>query len=162
MSAKIEVYEKLNSLGIKYKIVDHDPVFTIEEMDEKGISSHGYLCKNLFLRDDNGKRHFLVVCHKDKAVDLKDIRTQIGSSRLSFASAERLKKYLNLEHGQVTPLGVINDTEHKVEVVFEKDMIGKENVGVHPNDNTATIWLSFDDILKVVKLNGNVVKYIEL
>lgn len=162
MSAKEKVYEMLDSLGIKYEITDHDPVFTIEEMDEKGISKHGYLCKNLFLRDDNGKRHFLVVLYKDKVVDLKDIRTKIGSSRLSFASAERLKKHLDLEHGQVTPLGVINDVEHKVEVVFDKDLIGKEKVGVHPNDNTATIWLSFSDIEKVVEKNGNAIKYIEI
>ncbi len=162
MDAKKEVYNKLDSLGIKYCITEHEPMFTIEQMDKEGISNYGYLCKNLFLRDDNGKRHFLVVFYKDKVADLKDIRAQIGSSRLGFASEERLKKYLGLGHGQVTPLGVLNDTEHKVEVVFDKDLIGKENVGVHPNDNTATIWLSFDDIKRVIELNGNSIKFIEI
>lgn len=162
MGAKEDTYKFLDGLNIKYRITNHEVVHTIEEMVDKGIEKEGYLCKNLFLRNDNGKKHYLVVCHMSKNIDLKDIRVKIGSSRLSFASEERLKKYLNLEYGQVTPLGVINDKNHEVEVVFDKDLIGKKDVGVHPNDNTATIWLNFEDIRKIVENNGNTIKFIEL
>ncbi|MTK11080.1 MAG: prolyl-tRNA synthetase associated domain-containing protein, partial [Clostridiaceae bacterium] len=71
-------------------------------------------------------------------------------------------KYLKLEKGEVTPLGVINDEEGSVEVVFDNDLIGKTKLGVHPNDNTATVWISFEDLKKVVDNNGNKIKYLKI
>lgn len=162
MSAQEKVFEKLNELNIKYEVVNHPAVFTIEEMDDLKITEQGDVCKNLFLRDEKGKRHFLVVLDKDKKADLKDIQKQLGSTRLSFASAERLDKYLKLQKGEVTPLGVINDEEGSVEVVFDNDLIGKTKLGVHPNDNTATVWISFEDLKKVIDHNGNKIKYLNI
>ncbi|WML34221.1 prolyl-tRNA synthetase associated domain-containing protein [Clostridium sp. OS1-26] len=162
MSAQEKVFEKLNELNIKYEVVNHPAVFTIEEMDALSITEQGDVCKNLFLRDEKGKRHFLVVLDKDKKADLKDIQKQLGSTRLSFASAERLDKYLKLQKGEVTPLGVINDEEGSVEVVFDNDLVGKTKLGVHPNDNTATVWISFEDLKKVVDQNGNKIKYLTI
>lgn len=162
MSAQEKVFEKLNELNIKYEVMNHPAVFTIEEMDALNITEQGDVCKNLFLRDEKGKRHFLVVLDKDKKADLKDIQKQLGSTRLSFASAERLDKYLKLQKGEVTPLGVINDEEGSVEVVFDNDLIGKTKLGVHPNDNTATVWISFEDLKKVVDHNGNKIKYLNI
>ncbi|MBI6871285.1 prolyl-tRNA synthetase associated domain-containing protein [Clostridium aciditolerans] len=162
MSAQEKVFEKLNELNIKYEVMNHPAVFTIEEMDALNITEQGDVCKNLFLRDEKGKRHFLVVLDKDKKADLKDIQKQLGSTRLSFASAERLDKYLKLQKGEVTPLGVINDEEGSVEVVFDNDLIGKTKLGVHPNDNTATVWISFEDLKKVIDHNGNKIKYLNI
>lgn len=162
MSAQEKVFEKLKELNIKYEVMDHPAVFTIEEMDALNITEQGDVCKNLFLRDEKGKRHFLVVLDKDKKADLKDIQKQLGSTRLSFASAERLDKYLKLQKGEVTPLGVINDEEGSVEVVFDNDLIGKTKLGVHPNDNTATVWISFEDLKKVIDHNGNKIKYLNI
>jgi len=162
MSARDEVFEKLKELNIEYEITEHPAVYTIEEMDNLGITAQGDVCKNLFLRDEKGKRHFLVVLGKDKRADLKNIQKQLGTTRLSFASAERLAKHLKLTQGEVTPLGVINDKDHAVEVVFDKDLQGKKRIGVHPNDNTATIWLTFEDIKKVVEDNGNKYKYLTI
>jgi Ala-tRNA(Pro) deacylase len=162
MSAQEKVFEKLNELNVKYEVMNHPAVFTIEEMDALNITEQGDVCKNLFLRDEKGKRHFLVVLDKDKKADLKDIQKQLGSTRLSFASAERLDKYLKLQKGEVTPLGVINDEEGSVEVVFDNDLIGKTKLGVHPNDNTATVWISFEDLKKVIDHNGNKIKYLNI
>ncbi len=162
MSAQEKVFEKLNELNIKYEVMNHPAVFTIEEMDALSITEQGDVCKNLFLRDEKGKRHFLVVLDKDKKADLKDIQKQLGSTRLSFASAERLDKYLKLQKGEVTPLGVINDEEGSVEVVFDNDLTGKTKLGVHPNDNTATVWISFEDLKKVIDHNGNKIKYLNI
>ncbi|MDD2480661.1 MAG: YbaK/EbsC family protein, partial [Lutispora sp.] len=75
---------------------------------------------------------------------------------------ERLDKYLGLKKGAVSPLGIINDTNKDVEVVFDKDLVGIENLGVHPNDNTATVVLSYDDLKRIVSENGNRIKYVNL
>ncbi|MTK14098.1 MAG: prolyl-tRNA synthetase associated domain-containing protein [Clostridiaceae bacterium] len=162
MSKQEKVFERLNELNIKYEVINHPAVFTIEEMDDLGITEKGNVCKNLFLRDEKGKRHFLVVLDKDKKADLKNIQKHLDSTKLSFASAERLDKYLKLEKGEVTPLGVINDIDASVEVVFDNDLIGNSRLGVHPNDNTATVWISFEDLKKVVEQNGNKIKYVTI
>ena len=110
-----KVLEKLKEINIKYKLVEHTPVYTIEEMDALGeIFDNAKICKNLFLRDQKGKRHFLIVVPEEKRVPLSEIPEKIGSTRLSFASEERLMKYLKLTPGSVTPLAVINDEENEV------------------------------------------------
>lgn len=162
MSQKKLVFDKLDNLGIKYKQMDHPPVYTIEDMEELKITEHGEVCKNLFLRDAKGKRHFLVVLGKDKQADIKSIQAQLGCTRLSFASEERLQKYLQLQKGAVTPLGVINDPEAAVEIVLDSSLEGKEQLGFHPNDNTATIWISYGDLIKFIRMNGNNICHIEI
>ncbi len=142
--------------------MDHPPVYTIEDMEELKITEHGEVCKNLFLRDAKGKRHFLVVLGKDKQADIKSIQAQLGCTRLSFASKERLQKYLQLQKGAVTPLGVINDPEAAVEIVLDSSLEGKEQLGFHPNDNTATIWISYGDLIKFIRMNGNNIYNIEI
>lgn len=162
MDKQQKVFQKLDELNITYEVTNHPPVYTIEEMDDLGISKHGDVCKNLFIRDAKGKRHFLVVLDKDKQADLKNIREQLGTTGLSFASEERLSKYLNLSKGAVTPLGVVNDEDHLVEVVFDRDLINKQKLGIHPNDNTATVWISFDNLKKLVENNKNTIHYLTI
>jgi Ala-tRNA(Pro) deacylase len=159
---KKAVYDKLDSMGITYEACEHEAVFTIEDVDKAGAFDKGMGCKNLFLRDGGGKRHFLLVAEEHTEVDLKDVRAQLGCSRLSFGSEERLWNCLKLTPGSVSPFGVINDTECKVEVVFDKQLVGQKLLGFHPNDNTATVWISFDDVKRVVEDNGNDVYYVEL
>lgn len=89
-------------------------------------------------------------------MNLKDLREKIGSSRLSFASEERLLKHLGLTKGSVTPLGVINELDTQVEVYFDEDLMSEEIIGVHPNENDATVWLSFKSIKQVIESMGNV------
>lgn len=160
--SKEKVFEAFKEMNIQYEIVEHPPVYTIEEMDQLGITERGGVCKNLFLRDEKGKRHFLVVLEKDKTADLKNIQKQIGCTRLSFASPERLDKYLKLERGEVTPLAVVNDENHAVEVVLDSDLKGKEKLGFHPNTNTATVWISFDDLIKYIEHFQNKIKYVKI
>ncbi|MCC5466911.1 prolyl-tRNA synthetase associated domain-containing protein [Pelosinus baikalensis] len=162
MENQQKVFEKLDELKIKYEVMNHPAVYTIEEMDELGIANLDDVCKNLFLRDYKGKRHFIVVLDKDKQADLKKMREQLGTTALSFASEERLQKYLQLSKGAVTPFGIINDTNCAVEVVFDKDLIDKKSLGFHPNENTATVWVSFDDIKEVIQQNGNKIAYVTM
>ena len=117
---KEEVRAKLTEMGIKFEVMEHGPVYTIDEMKLIEGMKIEDVCKNLFLRDDRGKRHFLVVLDEAKSADLKAIRAQIGSSRLSFASEDRLMAHLGLIKGAVTPLGVLNDCAADVEVLMDE------------------------------------------
>lgn len=151
----------LDEQGIAYEKLEHKAVFTMEEMDEAGISARGGVVKNLFLRDGKGKNHFLVVVPEEKRVNLIDLSAQLCASKLSFASADRLEKYLGVVQGAVSPLGILNDGEHVVEVVFDRDLCHAKRVGIHPNDNTATVWLSFKDLKKIIEKQGNPISYIK-
>lgn len=162
MTQREMVLQRLDELGISYELDEHPAVFTIEEMKRLGIDQKGEVCKNLFLRDAKGRRHFLVTVPGECRVDLAALQQQLGSTRLSFASAERLSRYLGLHQGEVTPLGILNDQERAVEVVFDRCLERYPRLGVHPNDNTATVWLTFSEIRRVVEANGNRITMVDL
>lgn len=163
MEQKQKVYEALERLQIQYEVYEHPAAHTIEEIDALEVFlDKPWVAKNLFLRDEKGRRHFLIVMDKDKQADLRYIREQLGTSRLSFASEERLMKHLKLTKGSVTPLGIINDEALAVEIVFDKDLVGREMIGVHPNDNTATLFLSYADLSEFIKSHGNPIHMIDL
>ena len=151
-----ELYAYLDGMGISYEVEEHAPVFTIDEMRELGIK--GSVCKNLFLRDAKGRQHFLVVLPGDRQADLGALAAALGSSKLSFASEERLMKHLGLTKGSVTPLAVIQDPDHTVQVLLDESLTGMDRLGVHPLVNTATLWISGADLLRFVRSCGNPVK----
>ena len=157
-----EIFEKLNELEIEYKQIDHPVMFTMEEIAEYGLNTHGHIPKNLVLRDVKGTRNMLVLVHGDKRANLQLIRAEIDSTKLSFASDERLDKYLKVEKGSVSPFGVIYDTEKELEIYFDSDLKKEEIVGCHPNDNTATLFLKFEDLVKYVKSCGHTISYIKV
>ena len=155
------VLRKLEEMGIRYEMIEHEAAYTVEDMDRIGFDEKVTVCKNLFVRDQKKKAtHWLVVVHKDKRADLDSLAKQLETKHLSFASAERLQKYLGLAQGEVTPLGILNDTNHSVIVVFDRDLVGETYLGVHPIDNTATLIISFEDIKRFVEHNGNTVRYV--
>lgn len=162
MNTQQKVYSHLDAMNIAYTVSEHPPVYTVEEMEQLGLNKLGCIVKNLFLCDGGGKRHFLVLAHPDKAVNLKELQAKIGSSRLRFASTERLEKYLGLEKGAVSPMGLLNDVDQAVEVVVDTKLLEQKTLGVHPNDNTATIWLEYDDLERVVRENGNDLAFVTL
>ena len=159
VTSKEEVYSILKDNNVEYELLEHDAVYTIDDMKLVEGMKIENVCKNLFLRDERGKKHFLVVISEEKSADLKDLREKLGTSRLGFASEERLMKYLGLIKGAVTPLGVLNDKECAVQVIFDKDLAGRESLGVHPCDNTATLFLSFDNLKKIIEGTGHTIKY---
>ncbi len=160
---KEKVLKKLQELNINYKEIEHTPFYTIEEMDQLGnIFENAKICKNLFVRDQKGKRHFLVVLPEEKRAPLAEIADKIGSTKLSFASSERLMKYLKLEPGSVTPLSVINDETNEVEVIFDEELKNEELLGVHPCVNTATVLITPEDLEKYVLAVNNKLKYIKI
>lgn len=162
MNKKEKVLKKLDELNIKYELINHPPVYTIEEMEKLNLEEKGHVVKNLFLKNSNGKKHYLVVLKGDKKADLKSIKSQIESSSLGFASEERLEKHLGLLKGSVTPLGIINDESHCVSVVIDKDLKNQNIIGVHPNINTSTVFISYSDMIKFINYFGNEIFYVNI
>lgn len=155
-----KVLNFLRTSAIEFTLFEHDPVFTVEEAKTTRGAIEGLHCKNLFLRNQKGNRHFLVIFPADKPVDMKTLAPKLGIKRISFASAERLKKYLDLNPGSVSVFGLLNDVDKKVELFLDSSVLQAETVTFHPNDNAATVALAQDQFKKVlVSLNRD---YIEL
>lgn len=134
----------------------------MDELSEIEILYPEYDAKNLFVRDDK-KNYYLITVRGNKRVDFKKIKNDNNTRPLSFASEEDLMSIMNLLAGSVIPLGLLNDNELKVIFYLDKDFLnGKQIIGVHPNDNTATLWLKVTDLIDIIKEHGNKVKIIEL
>ena len=150
-----KVYEVLKSLDIQFEVHQHPPVYTVEEAEEHWGDVKGTHCKNLFVRNKKGNRHYLVILESSKRADLKELNRQLGEDRLSFASPERMIRFLGLEPGAVSPFGLINDSGKEVQVVVDKDLRTADWVSFHPNVNTATLTLSFEDFERYLEWCGN-------
>lgn len=161
-AGKLKVLDTLKNLAIPYDIYEHEAVFTIDEMDRIGLDADAEICKNLFLRNAKGDEHYLVILKGEKRADLASIARQVGSTKLSFASEERLYKFLGLLKGAVTPMGVISDVKHEVTVIVDNDIKDLPRIGVHPNVNTSSIVLSYDDLMKYIENAGNRIIYAEI
>lgn len=135
----------------------------MDELSEIEILYPEYDAKNLFVRDDKKRNYYLITVRGNKRVDFKKIKNDNNTRPLSFASEEDLMSIMNLISGSVTPLGLLNDHELKVIFYLDKDFLnGKQIIGVHPNDNTATLWLKVTDLIDIIKEHGNKVKIIDL
>ncbi len=159
---KQKVYDYLDDLGIVYERRDHEPIFTMEEIHKANLDPDGYIAKNLFLRDGAGRRHMLVTMADGKDADLKVLRSIFQSSRLSFGSEERLSDRLGLTKGSVSPTGLLNDPEKTVEFYFDKDLLNNPLIGIHPNHNSATLFLKPADLITAIEKTGHEVIYIEI
>lgn len=140
-----KVYDLLRDLTIPFERFEHPPVYTVEEARSYWGDISGSHCKNLFLRNARGNRHFLVVLEESKRVDLKELSSRLETGKLSFASERRLREHLGLESGAVSPFGLINDQNGAVTLVLDGDLCREEYICFHPNVNTATIRISYAD-----------------
>lgn len=155
-----KVYDTLDQLGIAYTRYEHPPVYTVEEAQQYWKDIEGAHAKNLFLRNNKGNRHFLVVLEQSKSADLKDLSGKLAAGKLSFASERRLNEHLGLETGAVSPFGIINDEKKAVTLVVDRFLKKKGSVNFHPNVNTATVNISYEDFEKFLKHSGTNVIYI--
>lgn len=157
-----KVLTRLDNLNIDYQLIKHKPVYTISEINQINEIDISFILKNLFLTDDKKQHYYLVLLKNDQQLDLKKLRKVLKSRRLTFASEEDLNKYLGLKKGAASPLGILNDHDKIVDVIIDKEIEKMIKIGIHPNINTATIYLSFTDLLKVIESNGNRHCFIEL
>jgi Ala-tRNA(Pro) deacylase len=156
----VTVDDCLSRLGIAYERVTHPPVATVEEAEPHWAGIDAAHCKNLFLRNQKGNRHYLVIIAHTKRADLRAVAGQIGDGKLSFASPERLMTYLGLTPGSVSPFGLINDCDHHVRVFIDRDLKQAARITFHPNVNTATLVLAYADFERFLADCGNPVSYI--
>ncbi|MGD9346526.1 MAG: prolyl-tRNA synthetase associated domain-containing protein [Candidatus Aminicenantes bacterium] len=155
-----KVYDILDELDISFTKHEHPPVYTVEEAEEHWENITGAHCKNLFLRNKKGKNHYLVIVRSEQRIDLKTLTCRLAEDRLSFASTERMMRYLGLEPGAVSPFGLINDREKEVVVIIDSDLKEASHVNFHPNVNTATVGITFADFEKFLAHCGNTIRYI--
>lgn len=152
------VYTALETLGIPFERHEHPAVFTVEQAVEHWAGIDATHCKNLFLRNKKGDRHYLVVAGHATPIDIAALASRAGEARLSFASAERLATHLGLAPGAVSPLGLINDSSKAVRVLLDRRLRSAVRVGFHPNVNTATVVVAFADFERFLASCGNPVQ----
>lgn len=174
-----KVIRFLESHDIPFRIVHHPPLFTIEEglafwnsLEELQGCTH---CKNLFLRNHSGKRHYLVTMECHKSLDFVQLQQIIREGKLSFASEERMERCLGLLPGSVSPLGLINDIDltdasprelfdngHRVKFFIDRDLLNASMMTFHPCDNTASVALTHDDFLRYLHIWGGEVEWFDM
>ena len=160
---KEDIYNFIKKRNIWYEITEHKAVFNMNDLSEIKMPYPEYDAKNLFVCDDKKNNYYLITIGANKRLDLKKFKEENNTRRLSFASSEDLSKIMNLTPGAVTPLGLLNDKDLKVTFYLDKDFLkDKQIIGVHPNNNTATIWLKTNDLINIIKEHGNKVNIIEL
>lgn len=164
MVEKEEIYRMLREEGIWHEITEHPAVYNMAEMAQVALPYPEADAKNLFVRDSKKREYYLITVRGDKRVDLKQFRQQNQTKSLTFASAEELLALLGLEPGAVTPLGLLNDGDRRVIFCLDDSFCqGEESlIGVHPNDNTATLWLKVGDLLQLIRAHGNPVRVVQV
>ena len=149
-----ELIRYLRDEGIDFEIVEHPAVFTVTEADRLALPHRQAHAKNLFLRDEKRRNYYLATIREEKMLDLKALRKRLGSKALSFASAGELESILGVRPGSVSALAILNDKEHTVHFCIDSEFMGGL-VAAHPMENTATLFLRTDDLIALIRQNGN-------
>lgn len=158
---KNDIYKFIKKKRIWYEITEHEKVFNMEDLAKIDLPYPEYDAKNLFVRDEKKENYYLITIKRHKRVDLKEFRSKYNTKRLSFASESDLFDILNLVSGSVGPLGLLNDKDLKVTFYLDEEFThDKALIGVHPNENTATIWLKTKDLIDIIKEHGNTINIV--
>lgn len=155
MIGQQQVYERLNQLNIPFAYLEHPEAPTIEIARQYWKNLDSTHCKNLFFRNHKGDKHYLVIINCDKQLAIHDLEKILCQGKISFASEQRMVKYLGLHPGSVSPFGLINDTEHHVYTFLDETLLQSQKLSFHPNDNRASLTISLDDFKKYMNNTGN-------
>ena len=158
----MNVCQILDQLEVEYTKHTHPAVYTCEQAAELAPNLPGTDTKNLFLRDSKGRRHFLVVVSPDKAVDLKQLSAVLETSKLSFASPERLQRHLGIDPGCVSLLALANDKDVAVELVIDERIWQADSIQCHPLVNTETLVMSHEGVERFLAHTGHQTKVVEI
>lgn len=146
LDKEMRVYDLLDSLGVEYERIDHEPAMTMEICEQIDASLGALICKNLFLCNRQQTDFYLLMMPAAKPFKTKDLSAQIGSSRLSFGTAEYMERFLDITPGSVSVLGLMNDKEGRVRLLIDADVLKEEYVGAHPCINTSSLRLRISDL----------------
>jgi Ala-tRNA(Pro) deacylase len=161
-TGKEKVLKLLQEMDIPFEIHTHPPVDTVAEALPYWKAIDATHCKNLFFRNHKGNRHYLVILKHDRRLDIHDLEQRLKQGKLSFASPRRMERYLGLKGGSVSPFGLINDTENHVRLFLDAGLRSASRISFHPNDNTATVVISFQSFLKFLDRSGNRYEFVDL
>ncbi len=159
---KQKVFDYLDQADIPYEWYEHPEAPTIEIARQYWRNDGSKHCKNLFFRNHKGNRHYLVVFDCDQQMAIHDLEHRLHQGKLSFASEQRMERYLGLRPGSVSPFGLINDTENHVHLFLDSTLKNQPSLSFHPNDNTATVVISREAFQRFLDICGNSYEYIDL
>ena len=157
-----KVLKWLDEHGFQYEWYEHPASPTIEEAKAHWRQDGSKHCKNLFFRNHKGNRHYLVCFDCDQALAIHDLEHRLHQGKLSFASEQRMERYLGLRPGSVSPFGLINDKESHVHLFLDKNLLNYPSLSFHPNDNTATVVISQQMFARYLDAVGNTWEFVEL
>ena len=156
------MYECLSRLGIDFDYYEHPEAPTIEIAAQFYRGEGTVLCKNLFFRNHKGNRHYLVIMDSRHNMNIHDIEHKLHQGKLTFASPERMMKYLGVKPGSVSLFGLVNDVNHDVTLFVDNGLRHAAKVSFHPNDNTASLVISNADMMKFIENIGNAYEFLDL
>jgi Ala-tRNA(Pro) deacylase len=162
MRGQKELYDLLEKLTIEFEYHEHPPVATIEDAKIHWRNFNSGRCKNIFFRNHKGDRHYLVILEHLRQLNIRDLEKRLKQGKLTFASDQRLKKYLGVEPGSVSPFGLINDKTRHVHVFIDEKLDEFDRLSFHPNINTASLVISKSDFIKFLNHLGNSFEFIKL
>ena len=162
MRGQAELYLIFKKLSIEFEYHEHPPLATIEDAKIHWAYYNSGRCKNIFFRNHKGDRHYLVILEHLRQLNIKDLEKRLKQGKLTFASDQRLKKYLGVEPGSVSPFGLINDPEKHVHIFIDEKLKEFDRLTFHPNINTASLVISKPDFLKFLEYTGNSFEFIRL
>ena len=156
LEKEIRTYDLLDRLGVEYERIDHEPAMTMEDCKEVDQLLEAVICKNLFLCNRQKTAFYLLMIPDTKVFHTKDLSAQIGSARLSFAKPEYMEEFLDITPGSVSVMGLMNDKEHRVQLLIDEDVLNGEYIGCHPCINTSSIRFKVKDLIeKVIPAMGH-------
>jgi Ala-tRNA(Pro) deacylase len=161
MTTADDLLALLDRLGIAHDTQRHPAVYTVEESLRVVGELPGGHFKNLFLRGKPG-RMWLLVMPAERSIDLKRLAELLGTNRLSFASADRMARYLGVGAGAVTPFAVVNDHENEVTVVLDEDLLSRDRINLHPLENTATTGIAPAELIRFLEAVGHPPRILDL
>jgi Ala-tRNA(Pro) deacylase len=162
MTLREKVFQVLDGLDIPYEIHEHPPVPTVEEALPYWNQIDATHCKNLFFRNHKGNRHYLVILRHDRQLNIRDLEQRLKQGKISFASPQRMERYLGLSGGSVSVFGLINDQENHVHLFLDAALQKAKKISFHPNENTATVVISIESFIRFLKWSGNSYEFIQL
>lgn len=162
MSKRAEVTRYLNDLNIPFDLYEHPPVPTVEEALPYWKDIDSAHCKNLFFRNHKGNRHYLVILDHRRQLNIRDLEQKLKQGKISFASPKRMERYLGLSAGSVSAFGIINDHDNHVHLFIDAALRSAERISFHPNENNATLVISFASFLRFLESSGNSYEFIAL
>ncbi len=162
MNGDPHVYQTLEKLNIAFEYIEHPPAPTIEIAKQYWAGHDAQHCKNLFFRNHKGNRHYLVILDCEQNLAIHDIEKRLKQGKLTFASEQRMQKHLGLMPGSVSPFGLIYDTTKNVHVFLDINLKKSKRISFHPNLNTASLIISFEDFLRYLDYVGNSFEFLEI